>query len=76
MSEAVEAIYERGVFRPLKPVELPEGERVQLTIAAAAGTHAPDPAEDLSDLVVDTGIPDLATNIDHYLYGLPKQSGE
>jgi predicted DNA-binding antitoxin AbrB/MazE fold protein len=75
MSEAVEAIYERGVFRPLEPVDLPEGERVQLTVAAAR-TNAPDPAEDLSDLVVDTGIPDLATNIDHYLYGLPKQSDE
>jgi len=74
-SESVEAIYESGVFRPRKAVDLPEGKRVQLTVTAAR-TNAPDPAEDLSDLVVDTGIPDLAANIDHYLYGLPKQSGE
>jgi len=26
----------------------------------------------MADLAVDTGIPDLATNIDHYLYGHPK----
>ncbi len=26
----------------------------------------------MGDLAVDTGIPDLATNIDHYLYGHPK----
>lgn len=26
----------------------------------------------MSDLAIDTGIPDLAVNIDHYLYGHPK----
>ena len=26
----------------------------------------------MGDLAADTGIPDLATNIDHYLYGHPK----
>jgi hypothetical protein len=26
----------------------------------------------MGDMAVDTGIPDLATNIDHYLYGHPK----
>ncbi len=75
MSEQVKAVFENGVFRPLDPVRLPEGELVQLTVAATK-SETPDPAEDLSDLVVDTGIPDLATNIDHYLYGLPKQKNE
>ena len=32
MSKIIEAIYERGVFRPLEPVSLPEGEHVQVTI--------------------------------------------
>jgi hypothetical protein len=32
-----------------------------------------DPAFDLSSLAVTTGIPDLASEHDHYLYGLPKQ---
>lgn len=71
MPESVEAIYENGVFRPLQPVNLPEGERVQLTVAADERVN--DSAADFSDIAVDTGIPDLATNIDHYLYGLPKQ---
>lgn len=71
MPESVEAIYENGVFRPLQPVNLPEGERVHLTVAA--DERANDPAADFSDIAVDMGIPDLATNIDHYLYGLPKQ---
>ena len=69
MSEAVEAIFENGVFRPLKPVGLAEGERVKITVVERAA----DPAADFSDIAVDMGIPDLATNIDHYLYGLPKQ---
>jgi hypothetical protein len=28
----------------------------------------------MSELAVDTGIDDLATNIDHYLYGAPRAS--
>ena len=30
MSKVIEAVYENGVFRPLEPVVLPEGERVQV----------------------------------------------
>jgi hypothetical protein len=30
----------------------------------------------MSDLAIDTGIPDLAVNIDHYLYGYPKVTDE
>ena len=30
--QKIEAIYENGVFRPLKPVTLPEGEHVQITV--------------------------------------------
>ncbi len=32
MSTQVEAIYENGVFRPLRPVALPEHRRVTLTV--------------------------------------------
>ena len=31
-----------------------------------------DPVYRLGDLATPTGIPDLALNIDHYLYGFPK----
>jgi len=30
MSQRIEAIYENGVFRPLHPVDLPEGTRVRI----------------------------------------------
>jgi predicted DNA-binding antitoxin AbrB/MazE fold protein len=32
MKKSVEAIYENGVFRPLEPVDLPEHQRVQVTV--------------------------------------------
>lgn len=36
MGKTIEAIYENGVFKPLEPVSLPEGEHVQVTVPAAA----------------------------------------
>ena len=32
MSKTIEAIYEKGVFRPLEPITLPEGEHVQVSV--------------------------------------------
>ena len=32
LGEHVEAVYENGVFRPLKPVRLPERQRVTLVV--------------------------------------------
>ena len=75
MREQVEAIYENGLFRPLNRVDLPEGERVYLTVITF-GDITKDPAYNLAEIAEETGIPDLAINIDYYLYGLPKQSDE
>ena len=32
MSKTIEAVYEHGVFKPLEPVILPEGEHVQISM--------------------------------------------
>ncbi len=37
MTMHIEAIYEHGLLRPLKPIELPEGERVELTLVSSTG---------------------------------------
>jgi hypothetical protein len=37
-----------------------------------AGVQDLDPAWRIGELAKPTGIPDLATNADHYLYGHPK----
>lgn len=34
-----------------------------------------DPADGLGDEAVETGITDLASEHDHYVYGTPKRSG-
>lgn len=75
MSEQVEAVYENGLFRPLSRVDLLEGERVRLTVVTL-GEETIDAAYNLAEIAEETGIPDLATNIDHYLYGLPKRSND
>ena len=36
MSKTIEAVYENGVFRPLEPVMLPEGEHVQVSLPDVA----------------------------------------
>ena len=58
---------------------LPEGAQVRVEqvepIAKPAAEYArpeDDPLFDMSKYAVKTGIPDLATNLDHYLYGHPK----
>jgi len=43
MAELIEAVYEQGAFRPVEPVELPEGQRVTLSVEPRALT--PDEAE-------------------------------
>jgi predicted DNA-binding antitoxin AbrB/MazE fold protein len=43
MAELIEAVYEQGAFKPLEPVELPEGQRVTLSVEPRALT--PDEAE-------------------------------
>lgn len=55
-------------------IELPEGADVRVEIKTAVETESgrPDPLARMSELAVETEISDLATNVDHYLYGHPK----
>lgn len=70
----------RGTVRAgvivLEPgAEVAEGAEVLVEVPAANGSAAstrPDPVFAMHELAVETGISDLATNIDHYLYGHPK----
>ncbi len=39
MSKTVEAVYENGVFRPLEPVILAEGEHVQVQVPELASSR-------------------------------------
>jgi len=58
--------------------DLPEGAQVRIEIdlpPPVCSEQESDPLLRMSDLAVETGVSDLATNIDHYLYGHPKQDG-
>ena len=64
-----------GIVVPEEGVELPEGARVRIELEPTPKPETLgelDPVFSMADLAVETGIPDLATNVDHYLYGHPK----
>lgn len=68
MSQEFDAIYERGVFRPLTPLDLPEQTKVHLHMqeteqGAPAG---PDEASDLVGLLADE--PELVDQIMEDVY--------
>ena len=45
MKATVEAIFEDGVFKPVERPEIPEGERVQLTVETARRREHENPLE-------------------------------
>jgi hypothetical protein len=54
---------------------LPDGMPVHVETGAFGSNGSLAGGDDLfrmGELAVETGIPDLATNADHYLYGHPK----
>jgi hypothetical protein len=68
---------QNGVVVLPNGVSLPEGSPVRVElIEKDLSETAPSTKDDIlfrmHEYAVDTGIPDLATNIDHYLYGHPK----
>ena len=66
----------KGGVVVLEGVALPEGTVVRVEPvherARRKKKKGLDPIFTMSDLAVETGIKDLATNADHYLYGHPK----
>ena len=80
----LKAIYENGVLRLKERLSLPEGAEVEVTVTSyEKGNDEPSQLIDgsswdnltqlLADCEIDTGIPDLANQHDHYLYGVPKR---
>ncbi|NUO82032.1 antitoxin family protein [candidate division KSB1 bacterium] len=73
MAVSIQAVYKNGVFAPVRrsKLKLHEGQKVELVIAKSDAEQ--DSAFALAELAVETGIPDLAREHDHYLYGTPKR---
>ncbi len=82
MTTTIDAVYEAGVFRPLVPMELTDGEQVKLTVnsfdLAEMERNAPDPrraAEIMAEIAamsMEPGGEEFAgTEHDRILYGGP-----
>jgi len=73
MTDRVEAVFENGVFRPLSPVALREGERVEL--AYEQPTPTPDPQslaralDEIAALPLETDERFDPVDADQVLYG-------
>lgn len=73
METIIEAIYEQGVLHLREPLDVADGETVEVTIRTR-DESAWDKLEAFFETsAVDTGIADLAHQHDHYLYGKPKK---
>lgn len=59
MGRTIEAVYERGALRPLEPLELEEGKRVQIQIVTAR-QRAEDVLEHAARVFEDLSPDDLA----------------
>lgn len=75
MTKTMKVIFDGSVFRPSGPVHLEAGKKYAITVVSLPEDPnvEKDPAFDISSLAVTTDIPDLATEHDHYLYGLQKR---
>jgi predicted DNA-binding antitoxin AbrB/MazE fold protein len=82
MTTNLKAIYKNGVLRLKEPLPLPGGAQVDITVTSQEDNGdrrqvMEDQAWDaltqlLAECAIDTGVPDLAQQHDHNLYGIPK----
>ena len=54
MTTTIEAVFERGVFRPIGEVELSEGTRVEVIIPQTANAHDPRAAAAILSRIAST----------------------
>jgi len=76
MTKPIRAMFDGSVLRPFCPINLEIGKIYTINVIDEqkdSGIAQLDPAYDISFLAVSTNIHDLATEHDHYLYGLPKK---
>ncbi|MEK7832130.1 MAG: antitoxin family protein [Acidobacteriota bacterium] len=52
MTMHIEAVYERGLLRPLKPIGLTEGEHVELTLVSSPGLRLSRQERDARDIEI------------------------
>jgi len=73
LKKTLNVLFDDSVFRPSGPVDLEAGKNYTITIHPSTEDPDKDPTFDIASLAVDTHIPDLAEEHDHYLYGSVKR---
>lgn len=84
MTTNLKAIYEQGVLRLTEPLSLPDGTQVNVTVTSYEEDNSERSrgmegrtwnalTQLIAECAIDTGVPDLANQHDHYLYGNPKR---
>jgi len=72
MSEVIQAVYEGGVFRPTKPVDLPDRTAVEIEVRVGEPPEAAPMTEGLARVYAilgerfDSGHPDTAARHDEH----------
>lgn len=77
-NKTIRAIYEKGVFRPVESVDLPDNTEVRLRVESEPSPKGRSTLAAIADLAEEfpdnPDLPeDLAAQHDHYLYGTPKR---
>ena len=77
-TKTLHAVFDGKVLRPEESVDLEVGTRYVLSIESKQKINdiEKDPAFNLSSLAVKTNISDMATEHDHYLYGIPRRGSD
>jgi len=77
MGRTLIAVFDGEVLRPVEKVDLQRNVRYQVTVEEIVPEdHAPGMTRAFEEILVmatDLGVPDLAEQHDHYLYGTPKR---
>jgi predicted DNA-binding antitoxin AbrB/MazE fold protein len=71
MSKVIEAVFEDGVFKPLKKVDVPEHKKLRIILADKVQTTVKRKCslEGIIDIAKDCYDTDLSIQHDKYLYG-------
>jgi len=81
MIKTLHAVFDGRVLRPEEPADLEVNKHYLLSIEPVEKTKEVediknDSAYNISEIAVKTGVHDLASEHDHYLYGKPKRGVE
>ena len=77
MAATIDVVFDGSVLRPIDEIKLIPGKKYTIIIESEGdyeNNSELDPAFNIASLAVDTGIPDLASEHDHYLNGTDKKA--